>query len=115
MKEIEVQYDKMASIESAIQLLKDTLESMEESDVMILFYFSSQSELNFNQVEIPAKNSYNVPFFGEQIEKKFSVYPPTSIEVIGSYALQTVARPYENVDVAITVIRFQLNLRVSNC
>lgn len=41
MKEIEVQYDKMASIESAIQLLKDTLESMEESDVMILFYFSS--------------------------------------------------------------------------
>ena len=45
-----------------------------------------------------------MPIFGK-LEKELTLAPPGSVEIVGSFVSETIAKPYENVDLVVRVRR----------
>lgn len=104
MKEVGVAWNKQKSIETALRALKTVLDSMTstKADCEDLFEFLPSEE--FHELhEHMKKLSLN------ELEFKH----PRDVTIVGSFLLRTVAKPVENVDVAIKIPK--VGYSVENC
>eukprot|EP00026_Physarum_polycephalum_P001593 Phypoly_transcript_01595.p1 GENE.Phypoly_transcript_01595~~Phypoly_transcript_01595.p1 ORF type:complete len:1089 (-),score=143.79 Phypoly_transcript_01595:16-2895(-) len=51
----------------------------------------------------PSKNTINVPVFGTP-DESYTIQRPGAITIVGSFATETIAKPYENVDLVLQIL-----------
>ncbi|KAI8343288.1 Nrap protein [Chlamydoabsidia padenii] len=98
LQEVNLKYDKHATLEKALHQLKSIFDTIPDSKESLLTDF---------ETTMAKKNKINVPFPqprpSSDSQYKFKFVKPTSVNVIGSYTLKSVARTksHFNVDLAV--------------
>lgn len=86
LKEVSVDYSKTKHLEDAVALIRDVLLSLPEEQVK-----PTAAAAFIKDIGAP----------GDKVDFKFR--KPDSVEIIGSYALKTAAKPFLNIDLAVRI------------
>ena len=101
LKQVAINWEKNKAIEIALHALKRALDEMRAGSVQV------DSQLLFNEypegATAPFSDLRRAWKANTEVVTTVLSSPPENVAIIGSYLLRSVAKPYEHVDVAVTI------------
>jgi hypothetical protein len=110
LKEVGIQWNKNKSIEIAMHTLKNCIDQYKNHktpiDKKYGEYLKKHTSKNSNfedMIQLMKKNE-------QYLNKKKMNIAPDAIDLIGSYLLRAVAKPYQHVDISLTLPAVRISL-----